>query len=155
MIQLNRILIPTDFSDFSNLALNYGCELAKKFQAELHLLSVVEDVFTLVPDFTGIPPGAQDYVTDQIQHFHLELEKLPGPQIEKAIRVERKVVLGIPLVEILRYAKEEEMDMIVMGTHGRTGLKHVFLGSVAEAVVRQSPCPVLTTRLTGHQFIQI
>lgn len=154
MIQLNRILVPVDFSDFSNLALNYGCELAKKFRAELHLLSVIEDVFTLIPDFTGIPPGTENFLADQMQYSHLELEKLPGPQLANSIRIERKVIFGIPLVEILRYAREEEVDMIVMGTHGRTGLKHVFLGSVAEAVVRQSPCPVLTTRVTGHQFVQ-
>lgn len=81
------------------------------------------------------------------------LDELEDPGFEHAERVDRVIRMGTPFVEIVRYAKEKEIDLIVMGTHGRTGVVHALIGSVAEKVVRKAPCPVLTVRPEGHQFV--
>jgi nucleotide-binding universal stress UspA family protein len=84
---------------------------------------------------------------------HAELEEWNDPDFEHAKRVTRSVIRGTPFVEIVRYAREQNVDLIVMGTHGRTGLEHALIGSVTEKVVRKAPCPVLTVRPEGHQFV--
>jgi nucleotide-binding universal stress UspA family protein len=82
-----------------------------------------------------------------------ELDRLEVPGAEQVRQVVREVQSGPPFVEIVRYAKEHDVDLIVMGTHGRTGIAHALIGSVAEKVVRKAPCPVLTVRPEGHQFV--
>ncbi|MEX0717529.1 MAG: universal stress protein [Planctomycetaceae bacterium] len=153
MIQLARILLPTDFSENSHLALNYASAFAEKFGAELHLLHVVQDLVAMVPE-PGLafpPPG--DYMNELKASAEQSLARLPDPQPSSVGTVVRDVRQGPPFVEIIRYAREQEIDLIVMGTHGHTGLAHVFLGSVAEKVVRKAPCPVLTVRAGEHQFV--
>jgi nucleotide-binding universal stress UspA family protein len=152
MLALKRILIPTDFSEHSGIALNYACEFARRFDAELHVLHVVQDVYSLLPE-PGLafpPPG--DYMAD----LRASAEKSLGDVLKAAdaagVRVVREVREGVPFLEIVRYAKEREIDLIVIGTHGRSGLAHVLMGSVAERVVRKAPCPVLAVRLQQHQF---
>jgi len=149
MISLKRILVPTDFSDCSKQAITYACELAKRFSGELQLLHVA------VPHAMPMPyVGA---VSEQA--FHPEetakkaLEELEDSEFDQVSRVERAVRTGTPFVEIVRHAKENDIDLIVLGTHGRSGLVHALIGSVAERVVRKSPCPVLTVRPEGHQFV--
>jgi nucleotide-binding universal stress UspA family protein len=148
MIKLERILIPTDFSDYSKQASKYACELAKRFTAELHLLHVVQPL--ILPESGGLLP--QDIVIGE-EGSRKELEELTDPGFDQASRVIRKIQTGTPFVEIVRYARDNDMDLIVMGTHGRTGLIHALMGSVAEKVVRKAPCPVLTVRPEGHQFV--
>jgi nucleotide-binding universal stress UspA family protein len=148
MIKLERILIPTDFSEHSRQASKYACELAKRFIAELHLLHVVQPL--VLPESGGLLP--QDEV-DWEEGRKKDLEELKEPGFEHATRVIRTVQTGTPFVEIVRYARDNDIDLIVMGTHGRTGLMHALIGSVAERVVRKSPCPVLTVRPEGHQFV--
>lgn len=153
MIQLARILLPTDFSENSNVALKYACAFAEKFSSELHLLHVVQDLVAMVPE-PGLafpPPG--DYMNELKASAEQALVRLPGDDCGKVGAVVREVRQGPPFVEIIRYAREREIDLIVMGTHGHSGLAHMFLGSVAERVVRKAPCPVLTVRPGEHQFV--
>ncbi len=149
MIKLERILVPTDFSGYSKQAIAYACELAKRFAAELHLLHVVQFPIVAAP-YTGAV--AQAGLRPEVS-ARKELEDLQASALDQIARVERMVRAGAPFVEIVRHAKEKEIDLIVMGTHGRTGLAHMLIGSVAEKVVRKAPCPVLTVRPEGHQFV--
>jgi universal stress protein A len=151
MLNLSHILHPTDFSDNSDQALKYACSLATQFGAELHLINVVHDAGLISPPIAGfIPP---DYYEQQIQRATEELASLPEKVLSHSGSVTRNICQGVPFVEIIRYAKENAIDMIVMGTHGYSGLKHVMLGSVAENVVRNAPCPVLTVRPEKHEFV--
>lgn len=152
MITLNRILVPTDFSEYSQNALQYGCALAEKFEAELHLLHVLQDLVAMVPE-PGLafpPPG--DYMQELQKSAELALESLPPAEWNYPGAVTRTTRTGPPFVEIIRYARDNDVDLLIMGTHGRGGLAHMLLGSVAEKVVRKSPCPVLTVRPDQHQF---
>jgi nucleotide-binding universal stress UspA family protein len=149
MIKLERILAPTDFSDHSRHALKYACELAKRFGAELRLLHVV------LPPTMAVTSGAplpQEVARPELGARE-EFGKLEIPDADEIREVAREIQLGTPFVEIVRYAKANDVDLIVMGTHGRTGISHVLIGSVAEKVVRKAPCPVLTVRPEGHQFV--
>jgi len=142
MIILKKILHPTDFSDNSDPALKYACSIAIQFSAELHIINVVQDFALIIPTVgIGFPPG---YYQRQLQYANESLAVLPEKVINHTGNVIRNVCEGRPAAEIIRYAKENEIDLIVMGTHGYTGLEHVVLGSVAEYVVRRAPCPVLT-----------
>lgn len=153
MIRLNKILVPTDFSEFSKCAVRYGCELARRFSSELHLLHVVEDIYPLVPEPGIMLPAAADYFAGLKQSAEQELARFPPEDWGSGLHIERAVITGSPFVEIIRYARDKDIDMIVVGTHGRTGLAHVLMGSVAERVVRKSPCPVLSVRPEGHSFV--
>lgn len=152
MISLKKILLPTDFSEFSGAARDYACSLVEKFNAELHVLHVLQDLVAMAPEpgMAFPPPG--DYMKELEASAKQALEKHPGDSLAAGFQVQRILRHGSPFLEIIRYAKEQDMDLIVMGTHGRTGLAHVLLGSVAEKVVRKSPCPVLTVRPSGHKF---
>lgn len=152
MIELKRILVPTDFSEHSMNALKYGCALAEKFDSDLHLLHVLQDLVAMVPE-PGLafpPPG--DYMQELQASAKAALDKLPDESWPHGGTVLREVRNGPPFVEIIRYAKEQEVDLIVVGTHGRSGLAHMLLGSVAEKIIRKSPCPVLAVRPDQHQF---
>lgn len=153
MIKLDRILVPTDFSEFSAPAITYACAFAEKFGSEIHLLHVVQDLVALVPE-PGLafpPPG--DYMREMQSAAKQTLERQPGDQLPDGVNVVRTVRQGPAFVEIIRYARESAADLLIMGTHGRSGLTHVLLGSVTEKVVRKSPCPVLTVRPDEHQFV--
>jgi nucleotide-binding universal stress UspA family protein len=152
MLQLRRILVPTDFSTFSRCALDYGCAFAERFGAELHLLHVVDDYFLLAPEANLALPDRDQYRKDLVDAAERELQKHPAPGACTGA-VLRKIVVGTAFLEIIRYAREETIDLIVIGSHGRSGLSHVLLGSVAERVVRKADCPVLTVRPGQHRFV--
>jgi nucleotide-binding universal stress UspA family protein len=146
-IQLRRILSATDFSTNAKLALEYACGLADKFQAELHILHVLPVIVNqLVADpyaAYGLPADFEDRVRASAEKA---LSELPDPSWAGHPCVVRELRRGSPFVEIVQYARENHMDLIVLGTHGRSGLTHMLLGSVAERVVRTAGCPVLTIR---------
>ena len=153
MIKLDRILVPTDLSEFSKHAMRYGCEFANRFNAELHLLNIVQDVVAMVPEPGMAFPAPGEYLQELQQASTKALAELPDSTWLRGVNVVRHVRVGTPFLEIVRYAKETGIDLIVIGTHGRSGLAHVLLGSTAEKVVRKSPCPVLTVRPEGHDFV--
>ncbi|QDU39996.1 hypothetical protein Mal4_43500 [Maioricimonas rarisocia] len=153
MIQLKKILVPSDFSDFSKHALRYGCELSNRFNSELHLLHVLQDIVALVPEPGMAFPAPGDYMDEMKQSASRALDDLPDEEWIRDVPVVREVRVGTPFLEIVRYARDLDIDLIVVGTHGRSGLAHVLLGSTAEKVVRKSGCPVLTVRPEGHDFV--
>ena len=144
---LTRILLPTDFSDTAQHALDYARELAGRFGASVHLLHVVPD------PMQNWATEAMPVVSDLAERWKADAERrleeirLDGPQTVRAVRI------GHAFVEILQYAADNAIDMIVMGTHGRGPVQHLLLGSVAEKVVRKASCPVLTVKQAGHVFV--
>lgn len=145
-ININKILYPTDFSDPSAYALNYAAEMAKLFDAELELLHVMLDESQLVsfylPQITvqNLAKDMEDGATAKLQEFIANAKVLEG------VRYKYTMAKGIADEEIVRVAQESGTDLIVIGTHGRTGFEHVLFGSTAEKVVRKAPCPVLSVR---------
>jgi universal stress protein A len=151
-IQIRRLLLPTDFSSHSAAAADYACELAAKFDAELHLLHALEAHLSSTPTF-GLGLDLPSYVKESRAAAEKALAGVLDPQRTAGRTVVRSLVEGSPKVEIIRYARTHDINLIVLATHGRTGLAHVLIGSVAESVVRTAPCPVLTIRPEGHQFV--
>jgi len=152
MIQLARILLPTDFSEFSSEATNYACAFAEQFDAELHLLHVLEIHQSRTPDF-AMGLALPSRIKESREAAEKALENVLHSKWVEGRKVVKATAEGPPFLEIIRYAKQHDVDLIVMGTHGRSALVHALMGSVAEKVVRKAPCPVLTVRPEGHQFV--
>lgn len=153
MIKLKKVLFPTDLSDATNAARKYAMAFAGQFQAELHILSVVQDAELLMPDPNAPFLIPANDIAEIITSVEGALTKIVPPAEFPSIPIIRHVETGTPLQVILDYAKANEIDLIVLGTHGRTGLAHLLLGSTAEHIVRNAPCPVLTVHSFGHQFV--
>jgi universal stress protein A len=151
-IRIQRILLPTDFSEYSAAAAKYVCELAAKFDAEVHLLHALETHLSSVPGF-GMGLALPTYVEESKAAALKSLARVLDPKWSAGRKVVQAVVEGSPKVEIIRYARAHDIDLIVITTHGRSGLAHVIIGSIAESIVRTAPCPVLTVRPEGHQFV--
>ena len=143
--QIRSIMVPVDFSSYSNQAVNYAAMIAKKFKTGIMLMHVIDSLSYSVTDTLKV-----------IEHRRA-LETIAGTLLDnlrkqlrgKNLKVKTYLVSGTPYREILKKTQLEKVDLIVMGTHGRTGMEHLLLGSVAERVVRLSPCPVLTVRLSS------
>jgi len=142
MINLKVILHPTDFSPLARYALPYAIEFAQRYSARLDLLHVLE-----------LPYSAISLAEEAVSKAEAELEKLIPPEERKGLEVVPIVVRGKPFVEIVRKARERHADIIIMATHGHSGLEYALLGSTAEKVVRKAPCPVLTIRHPEHEFV--
>ncbi len=151
MIALKQILVPTDFSVCSDAAVKYARALAGAFDATLHLLHVVQDPYTQPWAAEAFPAPLGEMLEQWQEQARQRLATLV-PDGEKG-RSRMATVVGSPFYEIVRYAMEQQIDLIVIGTHGRGPLGHMLLGSVAEKVVRKSPCPVLTVRHPQHEFV--
>ena len=153
MIRIERILHPTDFSEPAKQALKYAQALCERFDADLHTLHVLPSSVA-VPLSPGsfVPPALPEAQQRYRQEAAELLAALVSSDWEKKHPVHRITRDGAPFVCIIEYAREADIDLIVLGTHGRTGLPHMLLGSVAEKVVRKAPCPVLTVRPEDHQF---
>ena len=152
MIKLERILVPTDFSDSARQALTYGISFAREYKAELLLLHVVETIpVGYASDLFPVPMA--EVFQEMSGYARAELAKLGKLAREKGIAVREIVAQGKPSVEIVRMAKDEKVDMIVLGTHGTGILDKALFGSTTERVVRKAPCPVLTCRLAEHKFV--
>lgn len=153
MIDLHRILVPTDFSKHSQNALKYAAAFVDKFGAQLHLLHVVQDLAIFIPDMVTVAPPITPSLEQMTSAVRAAFERLIQENHLEKFTIQREVRQGNPFYEIVRYAKEADVDLIVMGTHGHTGLAHMLLGSVTEKVVRKAPCPVLTVRDPEHEFV--
>lgn len=152
MIALKRILVPTDFSEASEAALKYGQALAEAFNASLDVLHVMEDPFIYAPTSEGYLPPPQFF--EEMEKATLDrLNKILTDAEREKLRATLVTKKGSPFVEVIRYARENDIDLIVMGTHGRGAIAHMLMGSVAEKVVRKAPCPVLTVRHPEHEFV--
>jgi nucleotide-binding universal stress UspA family protein len=155
MIAIKNILVATDFGEPADAALRYGRELAGRFGCTLHVLNVIENFYVTTL-------GAETYAAF-VPEMQRELENAArkrldetlidsdgsGPPTRPAVRTS-----GSPAYAIVDYAQEFDIDLIVMGTHGRGALAHLMMGSVAERVVRIAPCPVLTVRHPEHEFVR-
>jgi nucleotide-binding universal stress UspA family protein len=141
MIALKRILVPHDFSDTSAAATSYAVELARSFGAQLVFLYVGDSSKT---ELEGEIPLASDGAV--VEAVRNRLVKTLAPVDQVTLSPEFFARAGTPANEIVRFAREHDIDLIVMGTHGRGFVGHVVMGSVAEKVVRTAPCPVLTVR---------
>ena len=153
MIKLARILVPTDFSDSARHALTYGTSFAREYKAELLLLHVVETV--AAPYASDLFPVPMAEVFEEMSSYaREELEKLAIEARGRGVTVRTLVAQGKPSLEIIRVAREETADMIVLGTHGKGMLDQALFGSTAERVIRKAPCPVLTCQLHQHEFCE-
>jgi len=153
MIALKHVLVPTDFSETSDRAVRYAKAFAKAFGATLHIVHVVEEPygqFWAVEAYGFSLAALQD---EWIKEAGTRMAKVQAESEQAAVTTVTSTVLGHPVMEILRYAKDQNVDLIVMGTHGRGPLGHVVMGSVAERVVRKAPCPVLTVRAEEKDFV--
>lgn len=147
MIKLEHLLVATDFSACSKEAIGYAIDLSKKTKGRMTLLHIFESPF-LYPAETSL--GSYPEVYQWLQDFKQEeiknLDALSDEIRKEGLPVETIFKEGSPSIEIIRTAKEVGADLIVMGTHGRKGLSHVVMGSVAERVAREAPCPVFIVR---------
>jgi nucleotide-binding universal stress UspA family protein len=141
---ITRILVPVDFSPYSERAFSYATTLAQRFSATLALVHVVEDPYTGVWSSEVYVPNVSELFAGLIANAEQQLARLTASATALGLTVEATVITGRPAHAIVERAKDGRFDLIVMGTHGRTGLSHVVMGSVAERVVRMAPCPVLT-----------
>jgi nucleotide-binding universal stress UspA family protein len=143
----SRILVPTDFSPPSDAALEYARILAGTFGSSLQILHVIDDP-TSASEFVadGFAPSTEGIRSSLVQQARTRLEHLMNLVDRSRYHAHADAVLGLPAASIVDYATATGSGLIVMGTHGRTGLAHLLMGSVAEQVVRTAPCPVLTVR---------
>ncbi|MBI3853007.1 MAG: universal stress protein [Verrucomicrobia bacterium] len=150
LLKLQTILVPTDFSKESKKALLYAIPFARQFNAGIILLHVVQ------PHYIGGEFGVVDFPVieaDLQTRSQKELATLAAKSVRDLVPVKTLVRAGSPVNEIVEAAKESKADLVILSTHGRTGLKHVLLGSVAENVVRHAPCPVLIVRAREREFV--
>lgn len=146
-MKLQRILVPTDLSAASLAGLDYAAELAGPFNAEIVVLYVVEPIVYATPtDLYGATADLGTVLQEQERSGRTQLKKLQDRYGKKVRKLRAMQQTGTPYVAITNAAKKLKADLIVMSTHGRTGLSHLLMGSVAEKIVRTSPCPVLTVR---------
>ena len=152
-IKIKSILCPTDFSECAEHALAYAEFLSETCQARLQLLTVFEpftysqgsELFESQYDMASaameIEAAFEKQLNDRVSSLESNGKAVSG-----------HFAVGLPFMEIIQAAKKEKADLIIMGTHGRTGLEHVLMGSVAEKVVRRAPCPVLTVKHPDQEF---
>ncbi|MBI1822221.1 MAG: universal stress protein [Nitrospirae bacterium] len=143
-VQLNiqKILVPTDFSECSERAMAYAGSLARDFKARIILLHVIESsVYAL--DTSLMPPGDPLGLRQKLIEM---TEQRVNRLKESGLEADGYCVTGVPSIEIIKAAREVQADLVVMGTRGRTGLAHILLGSTAERVIQRAQCPVLTVK---------
>lgn len=152
MVILKNLLVATDFSEPSAVALAYGRDFARSYGATLHLLHVVEDVMIRYSPEIGMnAPLLQENLESTARR---DLDALVTDDDRATLKIV-PVVLQSPSIPggIVEFANDQKIDLIIVGTHGRSGVKHLLMGSVAERLVRTAPCPVLTVRDRERDFI--
>lgn len=144
MYIIRNILVSTDFSDFSAAAVEYASSFALLYSAKIHLVHVIEPGSVVGVPNVGLNTTA--LVTDLEDLAQEEMRKFVYWKLKNNTNLEQVILHGEPHREIVRYARENDIDLIVIATHGRTGLAHILMGSVAERIVRLSPLPVLAVK---------
>jgi nucleotide-binding universal stress UspA family protein len=146
-VEPRRILIPIDFSEHSKHALSYALSIARQFQSELILVYVVETaIYPAEFGFGQVAMPGVEMEKEFRERGKRELDKLVQNVIKGAVASQTIVSEGHPANEILAIAKKEEINLIIIATHGHTGVEHLLFGSTTEKVVRKAPCPVLVVR---------
>ena len=145
MKPFKKILVPTDFSPHSQEALRTAVDVAQKYGASITLIHVYEPVaYTLPEGYVLVTP---QQLVDLNSELERRLAKAKAEAVQAGVReISTELLQGPPPHEIVDFAQQKAMDLIVMGTHGRTGIKHTLLGSIAERVLRKAACPVLTVK---------
>ena len=150
LLKIKTILVPLDFSNTSAKALAYAIRMADQFGSKVILLNVIEPIAT--PDFAYHPLMLESEESRAAARRAIESAarkaRLPDSMLDRIV-----IRNGAPFVEITEAARTLKADLIIITTHGYTGLKHVFMGSTAERVVRHAPCPVLVVREKEHEFV--
>jgi nucleotide-binding universal stress UspA family protein len=143
-----HFLVPLDYSPYSDQALAYAIGLATRLSARLTLLHVIHE-----PMGVGDMPSALPYPALYLEEIEAEAQRGMQTRLQQVhdagVQGDTMIMHGVPFQRIIDTAQDQQVDLIIMGTHGRTGLHHVLVGSVAEKVVRLAPCPVLVTRGTA------
>lgn len=148
-MEIKKVLFATDFSEGSSHALPYAVDMAKQYGAKLYFIHVIYDVAKTAGWY--VPHVSIDEIYKDIEKgARAELEKSFIDEMRGFKDIERVVLKGIPYEEITKFAAENKIDLIVLGTHGRRGIDRMLFGSTAEQVVRNAPCPVLSVRLPKH-----
>ena len=151
-IALRKILVPIDFSEYSKKALHYAIPFARQFNAKIYLLYVVEP--TIYPaDFSFGQIGMPNVENELRVKGEQELQELITNEIKGVVLSEALVKVGLPFVEVVSFAKDEGIELIIVATHGHTGVEHILFGSTAEKIVRKAPCPVLVVRSDERDFV--
>jgi nucleotide-binding universal stress UspA family protein len=149
--QLSKVLVPIDFSECSQKALQYAVPLAQQFNASLLLVYVMPVHYYVGSEFGPLDVPLPE--ADLLRKSEAKLTQLAERELADRVVAECRVLRGQPVHELVRVAREEAVDLILLSTHGHTGLKHVLLGSVAENVMRYASCPVLVVREHQREFI--
>jgi nucleotide-binding universal stress UspA family protein len=151
MLSIKKILIPTDFSARSRVALPYALDLARKFGANLYIIHIFDDN-TLNPYYFGKGENAQEFFEQVQENFQAMVNTFLEDIDADGVNIIPILSHGTPFVEIIRFARHDRIDLIVVSTHGSGALKQIMLGSTAEKLLRKSPCAVLTVRHPEFEF---
>jgi universal stress protein A len=153
-IRIQRILVPIDFSEHSKNALKYAIPFAQQFKASIDVIYIVEPA-VYPADFSFGQIGFPNMEDELRVRGSSELENLIRTEISGRVTSRKVVRTGKPFYEINQYASEENIDLIIIATHGHSGMEHILFGSTAEKVVRKAPCPVLVVRTGEHEFVKV
>lgn len=145
MLSFKIIVVPTDFSDYSLRSLPYAIDLAARYGARLKIVFVNEPSLQ-VSDVAWVGVDERAMNTDHVREARRHLEKMVIDQVPPDVPADAEILSGNAVDEIIRYSRDVNADLIVMATHGRSGVSHMLMGSTAEQVVRKAPCPVLTLK---------
>ncbi len=149
-MKIEKILFPTDFSEGSYHALPYAVDLSKHYNTRLYIVHIIYDVFKATD--SHIPHVSADGLYKEMNEWaEKKMDRCCSEEIRGLQNVEKVVLKGVPYEEIIKFAAEEKVDMIVMGTYGRQGLERFNFVSTADSVVTRAPCPVMTVRIPEHR----
>jgi nucleotide-binding universal stress UspA family protein len=151
MVAFKEIVMPTDFSEHSLRAVDYGVEIAERFSSHLTLIYVIEPLLQAA-DLTWTTVDFEELNKAHKQTAEKQLAQIVEERVSEETPCDTTILFGKPFVEILKFAKEENADLIVMATHGRGAISHLLMGSTAEKVVRKASCPVLTVKHPKQLF---
>lgn len=151
MISFRQIIVPTDFSELSLRGLDYAVDIAEKYAAKIKIVYVIEPLLQAA-DVTWTTVDFEQLNQAHHESAEKQMATLVSERVPKTVTATTEILFGKPFVEILKVAKAENADLIVMATHGRGAISHILMGSTAEKVVRKAPCPVLTVKHPKHMF---